>query len=255
MLGTLKPRQLELPLEFRRSPLVSQSRIRLEDRIVTYVIKRSQRRRSITITIDEQGLRVSAPWRATENEIETLLRKHAAWITRKLSDWEQRAPTPRGWHDGETLMLLGEPLCLTLTPAGRSIRREGERLLVDVLAPARPDDIARRVTHWFREQAVTCFHNRVAHYVPLLDVSVPVVHLSNARTRWGSCHPGGRIHLNWRLVHMPLRLVDYVVVHELAHLREMNHSRRFWRIVAGVIPDCAARRQEIRTEGHGYLLA
>jgi hypothetical protein len=120
---------------------------------------------------------------------------------------------------------------------------------------SRPGDIARTVTEWLREQALACFHTRIAHYAPRLRVPAPELRLSEARTRWGSCHPAGRVLINWRLIQMPLRLVDYVVVHELAHLKEMNHSPRFWRTVASIIPDYAARRTEIRVEGHRYLLA
>ena len=79
------------------------------------------------------------------------------------------------------------------------------------------------------------------------------IRLSNARSRWGSCHTSGRISLNWRLIHLPSHLIDYVVVHELAHLVEMNHSPRFWAVVARVIPDYAARRREIRKESHRYV--
>jgi predicted metal-dependent hydrolase len=84
---------------------------------------------------------------------------------------------------------------------------------------------------------------------------VPTIRLSNAKTRWGTCHPDGRVHLNWRLIQMPPALIDYVVVHELAHLHEPNHSQRFWRRVAAVLPDYAQRRLALRRDGHRYLLA
>ncbi|OGA38748.1 MAG: hypothetical protein A3G24_20055 [Betaproteobacteria bacterium RIFCSPLOWO2_12_FULL_62_13] len=287
-------RQLDLPLEFRRGELAPHAHICLGDMLVSYTIKRSHRRRAITLTIDEQGLRVGAPWRAGERAIENQLRKHGDWVLRKLAEWQQRRPPPRRWQDGETLMLLGEPLRLTLSRARPTTGRDGERLLVgpsllsiaemdDNTQPSspallargeggfeaqmachpftqnsielRPEEIAGRVTVWLREQALACFHDRVAHYRTLLVVPAPEIRLSNARTRWGSCHPAGRIHLNWRLIQMPLRLVDYVVVHELAHLKEMNHSPRFWHTVARVLPDYAARKKEIRREGHRYLLA
>mgnify|MGYP001201134009 CR=1 FL=1 len=78
---------------------------------------------------------------------------------------------------------------------------------------------------------------------------------SNAKARWGTCHPDGRVHLSWRLIQTPPALIDYVVVHELAHLREPNHSPRFWNWVARVMPDYKERRQALRLEGHRYLLA
>lgn len=247
--------QLELPLDFRRSELVSHACIGLGGRIVSYTIKRRRRRRSISLTIDEHGLRVGAPWRASQRAIDNELRKHDTWILRKLAEWQERRAPPRRWQDGETLMLLGEPLLLALAPGLRTTSRDDRRLVVGVPVQPRPGEIAREVTAWMREQALACFRDRVAHYAPLLLIPELEIRLSNARTRWGSCHPDGRIHLNWRLIQMPLRFLDYVVVHELAHFREMNHSARFWQTVARVIPDYAARKREIRTEGHRYLFA
>ena len=251
-----KLRQLELALDFRRTEAVSHAHISFGGRLVSYSINRSRRRRgSYTLAIDERGLRIGVPWHATPHAIETELRKHEAWIVRKLAQWEERRAPALHWRDGEGLTLLGGPLRLALVPGPPSAAKDGERLVVGVPASSRPDDIARTVTAWLREAALTCFRTRIAHYIPQLCVPAPEVRLSEARTRWGSCHPAGRVLLNWRLIQMPLRLVDYVVVHELAHLREMNHSPRFWRTVASVIPDYAARRTEIRVEGHRYLLA
>ena len=245
--------QLELPLQFRRTESLSHAHICLGDAVVGYIIKRS-RCASITLTIDEQGLRVGAPWQASQRAIENQVRKHGAWVLGKLAAWqERRAPPPR-WQDGEMLMLLGEPLRLTLAPAPRTTVRNGGQLLVGASAQRPPDEVATQVIVWLREQALGCFRNRVAHYLPLLAVPAPEIRLSNARTRWGSCHRDGRISLNWRLIQVPLRLVDYVIVHELAHLREMNHSPRFWQTVGRAIPDYAARKREIRIEGHRYLL-
>ncbi len=247
--------QLELPLDFQGNELVSQACICLGEKIVSYTVKRQRRRRSVTLTVDEHGLRVGAPWRASQRAIENELRKYDAWILRKLAEWQERRAPPRRWQDGEKLMLLGEALLLTLAPGLRMTGRDGCRLVVGVSVHPRAGEIASEVTAWLQEQALACFRERVAHYAPLLVVHEPEIHLSNARTRWGSCHPDGRVYLNWRLIQMPLRLLDYVVVHELAHLKEINHSQRFWQTVACVVPDYAARKREIRTEGHRYLLA
>jgi predicted metal-dependent hydrolase len=249
-----KPRQLELALEFRCSEVASRAHIAFDRKLVSYTIKRSRRRRgSYTLTIDERGLRIGVPWHATQRAIEGELRKHEAWVVRKLAQWEERRAPPLRWGDGEALMLLGKPLRLTLAPGMPSMVNDGERLRVGIPS-SHPGEVARAVIAWLREQALACFHNRIAHYAPQLRVPAPEVRLSEARTRWGSCHPAGRVLLNWRLIQMPLRLVDYVVVHELAHLKEMNHSPRFWRTVGGIIPDYAARRTEIRVEGPRYLL-
>ena len=97
-----------------------------------------------------------------------------------------------------------------------------------------------------RDKARCVFAERLAHYVPQLGVPPPPLRLSAARTRWGSCSHRGGISLNWRLILMPLPVVDYVVAHELAHLKEMNHSPGFWSVVQQLCPDWRARRLELR---------
>jgi predicted metal-dependent hydrolase len=248
-----RPAQFELPLRERCREPVTRAHIVLDGRIVDYTLRRSARCKSITLTVDERGLRVGAAWRANERAIAEQLRRHAAWVLKKLDEWSRRRTQPPRWQDGETIMLLGAPLRLTLHREPRPPSLDQGRLVVGCAAPHEAACVESAVTRWLREQALARFAERVARYVPLLGVPPPDVRLSNARSRWGSCHPAGHIHLNWRLIHLPLPLLDYVVVHELAHLRELNHSARFWRIVAEIIPDHAERRAEIRTRAHEYL--
>jgi predicted metal-dependent hydrolase len=244
--------QLELPLALRQQQVVGRAHLALEGTLVTYTIKRSLRRRAISILVDEQGLRVGAPWDATHRAIERLLRKHSAWVLRKLEEWQvRRTPAPR-WADGERLMLLGSPFILKLLPERDDVYIDGAHLCVGT-SSARMS-VPKQVHEWLHEQALACFSERVAHYARLLGLDTPQVLLSSARTRWGSCHASGRIHLNWRLIQMPPRLLDYVVAHEVAHLIEMNHSRRFWHIVGELVPDHASRRKELRQDAYRYLL-
>ena len=249
-----RPVQLDLPLEHRTRTAVARAHIALEGRIIEYSVRRSPRRRSITLTIDERGLRVGAPWHTGEGAIVRELHRHAPWVVRKIDEWAQRQPAPRRWQDGETVMLHGEPVVLSVLPRRQAPELRGTCLVVGLAGTAHEAQVEAEVTRWLRERALACFLGRVAHYVPLLAVPAPLVRLSNARTRWGSCHPAGYILLNWRLIHLPVALMDYVVVHELAHLRELNHSRRFWRLVAEVVPDHAERRRELRTRSHHYLM-
>ncbi len=252
-MSSAKPDQLPLPLHFRQQAAVGRAHLALEGKLVSYTIKRSARRRAISILVDEEGLRVGAPWDATHSAIERLLRKHADWVMRKLDEWQVRRAPARHWVDGESLMLIGQPFTLRIEREGRDVRVQGSELVVGHADPGVP--VSRRVHEWLHAQALACFEERVEHYRRLLGVArAPQVRLSSARTRWGSCHSSGRIHLNWRLIQMPAQLLDYVVAHEVAHLLEMNHSARFWRIVGRVVPDYCARRQELRREGHRYLL-
>lgn len=249
-----EPDQMELPLRFKQQQAVGRAHLALEGKLITYTIKRSVRRRAISILVDEEGLRVGAPWDAPQSAIERLLRRHAEWVIRKLDEWHVRRSPPRQWSDGEPLMLLGQLFTLRLDLTATAVRLDGRELVAGA-AECVDTSISRRVHEWLHAQALACFEERVDHYRRLLRIAQkPKVSLSSARTRWGSCHASGRIHLNWRLIQMPAHLLDYVVAHEVAHLLEMNHSTRFWRVVSGLMPDYQERRRELRHEGHRYLL-
>jgi len=216
--------------------------IELDGRVVEYRFAR-RRRRTIGITVDAAGLRVAAPLRAPWRDIEAFLREKDRWILAKLEQW---AAAPRGpvlhCTTGETVPVLGVPLCLDVRRGRRAVREEDARLVVSVPKGARP---ARALLAWLKEKALALFAPRCAHYAALLALPVPGVALSNARTQWGVCREDGTIRLSWRLVHLAPALVDYVVAHEVAHLAEMNHSRRFWAIVARLYPRWREARERL----------
>ncbi len=248
-MNELDARQLQLPLPSRgRGESTTPGHAFLGGRLVHYLIKRSSRRRSISLRIDEDGLRVGAPLRATQRGIDDVLQQHSTWIVRKLAEWEQRRTPVLRWIDGDVLMLHGEPVTLRLLSSAPSPQLAGSELIAPDARPAAAPIIA-----WLKERAFAYFAERAADFCTRLYLETPEIRLSNARTRWGSCHIDGRIHLNWRLIQMPVRLIDYVVAHEVAHLKEMNHSTRFWRVVGSLIPDYPAHRKEIRRDGHRYL--
>jgi predicted metal-dependent hydrolase len=245
--------QLELPFApLSANPVVTTSTV-LDGEVIHYLLHRSHGRRRISLSVDERGLRVGAPLRASLREIEAVLHAHARWVIRKLADWRERRTPARRWEGGETLAYLGLPLKLAVEHGASHVEATPTHLRVRAPDTA-PAAIAALAVHWFRAQALEHFHKRIEHFRTRVTLDDVAIRLSNARSRWGSCHASGRIALNWRLIHMPQHLIDYVVVHELAHLREMNHSPRFWAVVGGVIPDYAARRREIRRESHRYLV-
>jgi predicted metal-dependent hydrolase len=244
-------------LDFRGSsspPVATAERFVRDGIEIDYTLKRSARRRSITLTVDENGLRVSAPSRASQSRVDALLIRHATWIARKLAEWNARRRPPFVWQLGSSVMTLGAPLILTSDGSIGETTRDGDRLCV-VAGATDPAMLKHQVTAWLRATAQSWFEQRAAHFATVLAVRMPKILLSNARTRWGSCHPDGRVYLSWRLIQTPPAMIDYVVVHELAHLHEANHSSRFWRRVESVLPDYKERRQALRRESHHYLLA
>ena len=190
-----KPSQLELVFGNAPAQILSRDQFRLDGQWVEYTLKRSLHRRSITFTIDEDGLRVGAPWRASQRRIESLLAVHARWISRKLAEWQARRPPPLTWQAGATVIALGVPLTLALDPARSANERDGGRLCIAAGAEIDPGALAAQVIAWLRDTALGWFEQRAAHFAPALDVQMPTIRLSNAKTRWGTCHPDGRVHL------------------------------------------------------------
>jgi len=232
-------------------PAVEQRSIQLAGQEVSYTLKRSGKRRSIGLRIDDDGLTVAMPLRASEKWLNGVLQEKASWILEKLAGWQASKPEPIRWVDGEAVRFLGEPLTLRVVPslfeAAPMLR--GRLLFVHVADPANRAAIELAVNQWYRREAEVLFRERVAHYAPLLGVSPLELKLSSARTQWGSCTVRGTVHLNWQLIKLPMRLVDYVVVHELAHLVEMNHSPAFWAVVKSACADFKKRRAELRRCG------
>lgn len=226
------------------TPVKPGHRIVLAGQTVDYQLRRSQRR-SIGLTIDHRGLRVGAPLRARQGDIEALIRQHSDWVLDKLSTWRERPPPEKlEITDGTTVFVLNEPCTVAFSEISRSAWQfAGQTIYLKPSATANANQLLEKA---LREKARSVFAERLAHYAPRLGVSPPPLRLSSARTRWGSCSHHGGISLNWRLVLMPLAVVDYVVCHELAHLKEMNHSPRFWAVVEQLCPNYRALRGELR---------
>lgn len=240
-----------LPLRAPSAP-ESAAGIELDGHHIAYTLRRTPRRRTIALLIDDRGLRVAAPLRAPQKAIDALLQQHAAWVIRKVRDWQQKRPPPRRWAAGEQIMLHGVPVTLEARTGAAMPRLEGNRLLFD--PQSTPDAIERSVVAWLKQQALTDFARRCVAYSAQLDLPPPALRLSNARTRWGSCHASGRISMNWRLIQVPPAWIDYVAAHEVAHRRQMNHSPAFWQTVAVLVADFAQRRAALRRDAHRYLL-
>lgn len=229
---------------------------------VAYEFKRA-RRRSIGFVVGAEGLTVSAPKWVTLRDIDDAVQGKAAWILSKLDaarERHQRVESSRiAWRDGATFPFLGEQVIVVLDSRGQSgavLNTDGEalpgvpRLTLHVALPhtATPAQIRDAVQAWLMRQAKRLFTERLDHYAPQLRVEWRKLVLSNAGTRWGTAHSDGTIRLNWRLIHFRLPVIDYVVAHELSHLRVMDHSPRFWETVATVVPQYQQLRGQLRDE-------
>jgi predicted metal-dependent hydrolase len=212
--------------------------IRLAGREVEYRFVR-RRRRTLGITVDADGLKVSAPLRAPWRDIEGFVREKEHWILAKLDEWSVASkPLRLRGVSGERLPLFGEMVELHLRKG--PVMRDGNQLGFDTMP---------HLLRWLKAAALQALTPRAAHFAALLDRPAPRVALSNARTQWGVCTEGGTIRLSWRLVHIDPALADYVVAHETAHLVELNHSRRFWTLVARLYPGWPQARERLELAG------
>ncbi len=239
-------------------------RIQLGTTDVAYAFRRGKRR-TIGMAIGPDGLEVSAPRWVTIGEVEAALHEKADWIARKLVEMQERQQQLGAarivWADGVVLPYLGDQLQVVLDSSSTLKKNSAQFELALPTAPqalhtlrlglplnAEPQQIRDAVQAWLMRQAKALFVERLNHYAPQLGVQWQRVSLSSAATRWGSASANGAIRLNWRLVHHKRDVIDYVVAHELSHLRVMDHSPRFWETVQSVMPDYAQRRRVLKDE-------
>jgi predicted metal-dependent hydrolase len=233
--------------------------------LVAYEFRRA-RRRNIGFTVGPDGLTVTSPKWVPLYEIDAAVKSKSAWILRKLDDANerrQRIESARiAWKDGASFPFMGEQAIVVLDPrhdfdeVGAVLNTDATalpgvaRLTLHVGLPqtASADQIRDAVQAWLMRQARRVFQERLDHYAPQLGVRWTRLALSSAGTRWGTAHSDGSIRLNWRLIHLRLPVIDYVVAHELSHLRVMDHSPRFWDTVRTVVPDYAQLRGQLKDE-------
>jgi predicted metal-dependent hydrolase len=256
------PRAPSAPPNEPQGPRVRQ--VVLAQETVSYVLVRA-RRRTIGMLVGPDGLEVRAPRWVSLREIEAALQEKAAWIVRKLAevrDLKRRQMAQAiDWREGATFPYLGRAVRLSLgagpepgdgmqsRPPKLVSDDSGESVLYLGLPPqAQATQLRDAVQSWLMRQARAYFTERLDHYAAQAGVRWSALALSGARTRWGSASADGRIRLNWRLMHLRPALIDYVVVHELSHLKVMDHSPSFWDAVGRVMPDYPARRKELREQ-------
>jgi predicted metal-dependent hydrolase len=235
--------------------------VRLTDAVVAYAFTRAKRK-SIGFVIGPDGLVVRAPRWTPLHEVDAALQEKGGWILRKLQESRERQSRAHSarveWRDGVQIPYLGHTITVLLDPthgfSGRGAQLQArdtagaQFLHVGLPKNASADQIRDAVQAWLMRQAAANFKQRMDHFTPLLGVHWKKLRLSSAGTRWGSASADGSIRLNWRLIHFRQPVIDYVVAHELSHLREMNHSPSFWSTVATVVPDYQSLRAQLKDD-------
>jgi predicted metal-dependent hydrolase len=213
------------------------------------------KRRTIGLSITADGLSVRAPRWTPVAEVDAVLQQKAQWVLDKLQETQARtqalAQARVQWADGACFDYLGQRVRMVIDPTQSqpchldTEAMGGACLCLGLSHQASEAQIRDTVQAWLMRQAQQVFEARLTHFAPRLGVTYSRLRLSSAGKRWGSATADGTIRLNWRLIHMNLDMVDYVVVHELSHLRHMDHSPQFWEVVASILPDHIERRRAL----------
>jgi len=235
-----------------------------EGQSIRFVLQRS-RRRTIGFLIGDDGLRVTAPRWVGLGEIDAAVREKARWILAKLHEWrlrrERLALSQTRWEDGGELPYLGRRIVMrldaqrdtALAAADLDTPGDGDVLWLGLPPDAAAARIRDTVQAWLQGRARVLFDARLRDFLARTGLSINRWRLSSAATRWGSCTSEGNILLNWRLIHFPVDVIDYVIAHELAHLREMNHGPGFWAEVGQLLPGFEHARDALRRHDPGSL--
>ena len=227
-------------------------RLRLGADPVEYVLVRRRGRRGVGLKVDADGLTVNAPSSLPLSQIEALVRDSERWVLRKIAEWRARQVPLAEWHDGALLPFLGEKVVLRLARGRRSMARLAGGELLVVTRDGTGEAIRRAVVAWYKRAAKEHLSKRLQALAAAARLAPPQFALSAAMARWGSCSVKREIRLAWRLVKAPPAHIDYVICHELAHLREMNHSAAFWAEVERQCRDYRRLRAELFATDHLY---
>ncbi len=237
--------------------MTERGEVRFGDARIRYRVVRSPRRhKTIAVTVDQPGVvTVSAPVDTPPERVEATVRRRAGWIVRHEGAAASASPTRR-FVSGESLPYLGRSVRLTVRPSDEArvaVRFHHWQFEVDVprsLEGEERDAAVRSAFEaWYRERAALKLPPRVDRIGRLIGVRPKAVLIRGQRTRWASCAPDGTLRFNWRAIMAPPAILDYIVAHELAHLRVRAHNAEYWGVVAQAVPDYRQRRQRLRELG------
>jgi len=231
----------------RRLTLIGEGEVDLQGRPIAYSLKQSQRTRGIRLEIrSETGLTVVVPRKYARQQVLDILRQKAGWILKHLPTNKpvQMPLFTQELGQGDRLSFLGRPIEIVIdtrkSPASSAVLH-GNKLLVS--SGPRNGAIPKILEKWYRQQAAMVFKQKADSYQEIMGLRYHTIFIRGQRTRWGSCSPAGNLTLNWKLLMAPEEIVDYVVMHELAHLKHMNHSKKFWDLVGRYCPGWKRHRK------------
>lgn len=233
--------------------------------IIPYEERKSKRIKRISIRVTPDKVRVSAPARATKREILAFIDKNSEWILENWSKLQEtiHKPSLRFYESGVKVPYLGKDLEVLITETEQrmiKIRYETESYSLSIAIPQeisheqKQEAIRGILEKWYKQKTRGIFQEKLDAWSRVMGLTYNQFRLKEQKTRWGSCSSLGNINLNWRAVMAPESVIDYLVIHELSHLKYLNHSQEFWNFVARYCPEHAANKKWLRENGHTLVL-
>jgi len=225
---------------------------------IEYGIRRSDRRKTVSVAVDPvEGVLITAPPDVSVSRLDQVVHGKAQWIVerlRKAEDTDDILP-PREFISGESYMYLGRHYRLKVLPRKEPDETRLERgwLVVQVARSLEEEDrsnfVRDQIVSWYRTHAEQRLRERVSKWFRQVGAEPATVLVKDQQKRWGSCDSKGNLRFNWRIIQAPMRLVDYVVVHELVHLVHKDHTSEYWAMLGRIMPDYENRREDLRRIG------
>jgi predicted metal-dependent hydrolase len=230
--------------------------VKYKDVVIEYTIL-YRKRKSIGISVStKDGVKVAAPNWVGKKQIQDIVNEKAEWIFKKLDELSKRpvSTVKKEFADETEFLYMGRVLYLKLVET-QDNKKASLKIAADMIIISIPRDVQgeerevclkKLVTNWYREGAAKILNERTDHFSKIMGVKPEHIRVKQQKTRWGSCSSRGNINFNWKLIMFPIEVIDYVVVHELAHMKVMNHSERFWKVVGEIIPDYKIRTKQLK---------
>lgn len=237
------------------------NQLNIRDQIIPYEERRSTRYRRITLSILEDRLRISTPKNVSTKQLRELLLAKQEWILKHWLEKQETLKRPVRYTDGAQFLYRGNTIELKIIRHPRKMIRallEGQVLMVHMPQDLPDNDLVLNVqmalVSWYKAQARKVLQDKLNKQSKQMQVAFQNFRLKEQKTRWGSCSSKKNINLNWRIIMAPDEAIDYIIIHELAHLTHLNHSELFWQRVAMFMPDYAEWKQWFKDYGQELRL-
>ena len=228
----------------------------MDDCLNFHLIKSKRRRKTISLHIREGGeIVIRAPHKASKREIEEFIREREAWVVEKLTEEEERRKElQKAFVPGEKFLYLGESYPLEIDESDHKELPLELSFGKFVLNRDRVEEARDLFIDWYKREAREKIEGRVRYYSDRFQLLPKGTKITGAKSRWGSCSRDNRLSFSWRIIMAPLWIIDYILVHELVHIIEKNHSRNFWAALEKILPDYRERKVWLKKNGHWLWL-